>query len=127
MKKPKVILLRRWVPAAIFCVAAAALMFWVVAAPRVVGAAAATRQLPIYSVKRDYKVCSLTFDAAWGDVTMRPQKALRPCRRAFVSGNGNGQASPSDADNVRHVRDFIKLAAEKPDAALLVDVHRIVA
>lgn len=74
MKKPKVILLRRWVPAAVFCVVAAALMFWVVAAPRVVGTAAATRQLPIYSVKRDYKVCSLTFDAAWGDVPLRPSK-----------------------------------------------------
>ena len=75
MKKPKVIVLRRWVPAAVFCVVAAALMFWVVAAPRVVGTAAATRQLPIYCVKRDYKVCSLTFDAAWGKVRLRPSKS----------------------------------------------------
>lgn len=72
MKKPKVIVLRRWVPAAVFCVVAAALMFWVVAAPRVVGTAAATRQLPIYCVKRDYKVCALTFDAACGTVRLRP-------------------------------------------------------
>lgn len=71
MKKPKVILLHRWVPTAVFCVVAAALMFWIVAAPRAVGTAAATRQLPIYCVQRDYKVCSLTFDAAWGNARMR--------------------------------------------------------
>lgn len=72
MKKLKIILLRRWVPTVVFCLAAAALMFWVVSTPRVVGTAAATRQLPIYCVQRDYKVCSLTFDAAWGDAIIRP-------------------------------------------------------
>ena len=33
--------------------------------------AAATRQLPIYCVERDQKVCSISFDAAWGDAEMR--------------------------------------------------------
>ena len=28
---------------------------------------AAARQLPIYCVRKDYKVLSLTFDAAWGN------------------------------------------------------------
>jgi hypothetical protein len=41
---------------------------WLVNSPAVVGASAATRELPIYSVKRDNKAVSLTFDAAWGDV-----------------------------------------------------------
>ena len=33
--------------------------------------AAASRSLPIYSVERDNKAVSLTFDAAWGDVRVR--------------------------------------------------------
>lgn len=32
---------------------------------------ATKRDLPIYSVERQEKVCSLTFDAAWGNGTMR--------------------------------------------------------
>ncbi len=35
-------------------------------APAAVTAAAAARQLPIYCVARDQKVCSISFDAAWG-------------------------------------------------------------
>ena len=35
--------------------------------PAVVGAAAATRQLPIYCVQRDQKMLSISFDAAWGN------------------------------------------------------------
>jgi peptidoglycan/xylan/chitin deacetylase (PgdA/CDA1 family) len=42
-------------------------MFYVVNHPAIVGAMATTRQLPIYSVQRDYKVVSLSFDAAWGN------------------------------------------------------------
>ena len=34
--------------------------------PAAVSASAATRQLPIYCVQRDQKVCSISFDAAWG-------------------------------------------------------------
>jgi polysaccharide deacetylase family sporulation protein PdaB len=43
------------------------LIFTAVLSPWVVGAAATTRRLPIYSVQRDNKAVSLTFDAAWGN------------------------------------------------------------
>ncbi len=48
-------------------VAAVALIFWAVNSPALVGAAASTRELPIYNVQRDNKTVSLTFDAAWGN------------------------------------------------------------
>jgi hypothetical protein len=35
--------------------------------PAIVGASATQRELPIYSVARDNKCVSLTFDAAWGN------------------------------------------------------------
>ena len=44
-----------------------ALMFWTVNSPVIVGAAATTRQLPVYCVQRDDKVVALSFDAAWGN------------------------------------------------------------
>lgn len=66
-----VIYLRRKLIAAAACLAAAAMMFWVVNNPAVVGAAATTRALPIYCVQKDYKVLSISFDAAWGDVILR--------------------------------------------------------
>ncbi len=47
--------------------AAAAVIFAVVCHPAVVGASAATRRLPVYSVQRDGKYVSLSFDAAWGN------------------------------------------------------------
>ena len=46
--------------------AAAAIFAAVNAAPAAVSAAATQRQLPIYCVERDQKVCSISFDAAWG-------------------------------------------------------------
>ena len=46
---------------------AAALIFAVVCSPRVVGASAAARKLPVYCVQRDGKYVSLSFDAAWGN------------------------------------------------------------
>jgi len=64
---PKIICLRRKVLAAVGCLAAAILMCWVAASPKAVGAAATERQLPIYCVQKDYKVVSLSFDAAWGN------------------------------------------------------------
>ena len=47
--------------------AALALIFGFVYSPRVVGAAATERVLPVYSVERDGRYVSLTFDAAWGN------------------------------------------------------------
>ena len=52
---------------ALGCVLVAAVMFGVVNHPAIVGAAAATRELPIYCVQRDQKMASLSFDAAWGN------------------------------------------------------------
>lgn len=48
-------------------VLAVALLFGFVYSPRVVGAAATERELPVYCVQRDGKYVSLTFDAAWGN------------------------------------------------------------
>ncbi len=47
--------------------AAAVLIFCTVTSPAIVGVSATERLLPIYSVQRDNKAVSLTFDAAWGN------------------------------------------------------------
>ena len=60
----------RWLIILILLLAAG--MFYVVNHPAIVGAAATTRQLPIYCVQRDQKVLSISFDAAWGDDRLRP-------------------------------------------------------
>ena len=70
---PKIICLPRKVIAVVGCAAAAFFMCWVSASPKVVGAAATERQLPIYCVQKDYKVVSLSFDAAWGDGRVRQE------------------------------------------------------
>jgi len=74
----KLIILRRKVLSALFCAMAAVLMIGVVNHPAFIGAAATTRQLPIYCVQKDYPVCALTFDAAWGNARLRQlgRKAL---------------------------------------------------
>ena len=71
MKKVRVIYLKKRLLAAVLCMAAAVGMFYVVNHPAIVGAAATERQLPIYCVQKDYKVVSLSFDAAWGNVRVR--------------------------------------------------------
>ena len=63
----KFILLKRKVLSLALCLLCAAAMFYVVSHPAVIGAAATTRQLPIYCVQRDQKMVSLSFDAAWGN------------------------------------------------------------
>ena len=45
----------------------AAAIFWVVNMPAAIAASATERQLPIYCVQKDYKVVSISFDAAWGN------------------------------------------------------------
>ena len=47
--------------------AAIFLMFYVTCSPRIVGASASQRVLPIYSVERDSKAIALSLDAAWGN------------------------------------------------------------
>ena len=63
----RILLLRRkwWGTAAVLLAATA--MLWVAGRPAAVGASATERQLPIYCVEKDYKVASLSFDAAWGN------------------------------------------------------------
>lgn len=62
----RVLLLRRrplsLLALALVCTA----IFAAVNYPAAVSASAAARQLPIYCVQRDQKVCSISFDAAWG-------------------------------------------------------------
>ena len=49
-----------------------AALFLAAAAPSFLSSAAlASKKLPVYSVKRDDRCVSLTFDAAWGDVRVR--------------------------------------------------------
>ena len=67
----KLFLVRRKLITAVACLLLAAGMFYVVHHPAIVGAAATTRQLPIYCVQRDQKVLSISFDAAWGDDRLR--------------------------------------------------------
>lgn len=66
-KKPLrfLVLRRKWLTLGAAVLAAAAI-FAAVNYPAAVSASAATRQLPIYCVQRDQKVCSISFDAAWG-------------------------------------------------------------
>lgn len=63
----KIVVFKRKILAAIACAAAACAMFYVVNYPSVVGAYVAERPLPIYCVEKDYKVLSISFDAAWGN------------------------------------------------------------
>ena len=64
--KPRFLVLRRRPLTVGAALLAAAAIFGAVNAPAAVRASAATRQLPIYCVERDQKVCSISFDAAWG-------------------------------------------------------------
>lgn len=69
MNKLKTMLMRhrkQLGPAAL--VLAVIAIFWVVNSPAIVGVSASAKELPIYSVQRDNKAVSLTFDAAWGDM-----------------------------------------------------------
>ena len=60
------VLKRKWITGAACLIAALALV-GLVNHPAIVGAAATTRQLPIYCVQRDQKVAAISFDAAWGN------------------------------------------------------------
>ena len=65
--KVRVFLLRRRAVAALGALVLAGAIFYVVSCPPSIVASSAQRQLPIYCVQREDKVCSLTFDAAWGN------------------------------------------------------------
>lgn len=70
-RKQRVFLLRKRyfaIPAALLTVCALCL---ITTLPTYVSASTTQRQLPIYCVQRDYKVCALSFDAAWGEAMLR--------------------------------------------------------
>lgn len=61
-----IVIRRKWI-AIVSLIVVVAAIFYAVNSPAIVGAAATQRLLPIYSVQRDNKCVSLTFDAAWGN------------------------------------------------------------
>ena len=63
----KILLLRRRHVACLAALAMAAVLFGVVTWPAAVSAGTTKRQLPIYSVERSQPLCSISFDAAWGN------------------------------------------------------------
>ena len=77
LAKPRFLVLRRRTLTIGAALLAAAAIFTAVNAPAAVRASVATRQLPIYCVERDQKVCSISFDAAWGDGRMRQSLCAR--------------------------------------------------
>ena len=65
------LLKKKWVALA-GALALAAGIFYAVNYPAAVAAGTTQRQLPIYCVDRgEQKLCSISFDAAWGDVRVR--------------------------------------------------------
>lgn len=66
MRKVFIVLTKRRI--ALFAtLLAVILIFFTINDPAIVGVSATKRELPIYSVKRDGKFVSLSFDAAWGN------------------------------------------------------------
>ena len=88
MKKSRVrvFLLHRRLLAVLCTLAVAAGIFYVTLYPASQAAAASTRQLPIYSVERKEKLCSISFDAAWGEEKVRNPEA--PFRRTEYTKRG---------------------------------------
>lgn len=67
----KIFLLRKqWLVIAGVVLATVA-MFVSVNLPSVIATTSPTDQLPIYSVERNQKMISISFDAAWGDERVR--------------------------------------------------------
>ena len=69
--KCRFLILKKRHVAVLAALLASAAIFAAVNAPAAVTASAAARQLPIYCVDRDQKVCAISFDAAWGDGRVR--------------------------------------------------------
>ena len=63
----KILLLRRRYMVVAAALLLAAALFTAVTYPAAVAAGTTQRQLPIYSVERDQPLCSISFDAAWGN------------------------------------------------------------
>ena len=71
---------KKWTVAAALAVGLGMALF--TAIPRAITTAATQRDLPIYCVQKDSKVCALTFDAAWGNAKVR-QTLLKRVWRTF--------------------------------------------
>ena len=88
----KVLLLRRGTLLLILTALVAAGIFMAVGGSGFVSASAAKRQLPIYSVEREEKVCAISFDAAWGNedtqmlLTFWANTTSRPPSSWWVTG-----------------------------------------
>ena len=68
LKAPvRIFLLRRSHIAVITALLLSAALLYAVTYPSSVSVSASGRQLPIYSVERSQKLCSISFDAAWGN------------------------------------------------------------
>ncbi|MEA4954444.1 MAG: hypothetical protein VB096_02855 [Pseudoflavonifractor sp.] len=67
----KMILFKRKRVTTLVCLLVAAAMFFAVNHPMAAGVTATSRQLPIYCVQRDQKMISISFDAAWGNDSLR--------------------------------------------------------
>lgn len=65
----KIFFLKHKYVSALAGVALSAAVFLVATMPTAVSASSTERQLPIYCVNRDQKMCSISFDAAWGDAS----------------------------------------------------------
>lgn len=63
----KILLLRRRYMVVAAALLLAAALFTAVTYPAAVAAGTTQRQLPIYSVEREQPLCSISFDAAWGN------------------------------------------------------------
>ena len=96
-RKQRVFLLHKRylaIPAALLTICALCL---VTTLPTYVSASTTQRQLPIYCVQRDYKVCALSFDAAWGNAILRQGLSPLvcatgvPCRFPLVSPLGQNK------------------------------------
>lgn len=72
-------------------------IFGAVNAPAAVRASAATRQLPIYCVERDQKVCSISFDAAWG--ADNTQRIANKTREAIIVAKADNLMSAEQLKN----------------------------
>lgn len=84
--KMRFLVLRRRRLALLAAALMSAAIFAAVNYPAAVSASVATRQLPIYCVERDQKVCSISFDAAWGDVRVRQLILAKFWNHADCSG-----------------------------------------
>ena len=69
MRVMKILFLRHKYVTLLAGAALSAAVFAAAAMPAAVSASTTERQLPIYCVNRDQKVCAISFDAAWGDAS----------------------------------------------------------